>query len=451
VTLHIPTLSALNTAQIGSQSTHWELGQVTQGRVAVGNRANPSINIAGTNYQVTSNLQLAPGESLLLKVSGVSPQLEFSIISRTSTNVGNSGVSSVILSEKFLHDSVAANRNINTSITNLISLLHTSSSIPVPPAIALLIDSMRSRIVRKDGLANPKLLEKSLLSSSLLMSKTSGSKALDGGLLGLLKQIADSLESQRNSSQRVPAGVKYQQALGMSLYLSSEANFLGSFTREVEEQHANLLNLRNRIQEELQQHPYRLLAELPVLFKNQVKSISIRYYEKKSGGENKPEKSDSDYGVDFEFEFDYGKIFTRILIANSLVFLSVGCEKKNTAEHFSRSKNALGERLISYGLKLNKLTVAVHDGYLPLDTDSLEIENECELEKIEHPVFPDSAEQTDEETRTKLRTAHAEGKLPDLEEFALRINAHDIGVTSEIPEQLYCAMACFFAQLFEGK
>lgn len=449
MTLHIPTLSAVNTAQIGSQGADWKLGQVTQGRVATGNQANPSINIAGTNYQVTSKLQFAQGESLLLKVSGVSPQLEFSIISRASSNVGNSDVVSVILSDKFLHNSLVANRNINTSLTNLISLLHTSSSILVPPAIALLIDSMRSRIVREGGLTNPKLIEGSLQGSSLLMSKPSGSKTLETSLLVLLKQIVDSLENQRSSTQRIPAGVKYHQALGMSLYLSGDANFLSTFTREVEEQHTNLLNLRNKTQEDMQQNAYRLLAELPVLFKNQVKSISIRYYEKNSGGENKSDESESDYGVDFEFEFDHGKIFTRILIANSEVCLSVGCEKSNTAEHFTAGKNSLGEKLVSYGLNLKKLTVAVHDGYLPLDADPLELKNGETPEKMEHPVFSDSTAGTDEETRIQLRNAYAEGKLPDLEKFALRIDAQDVGVTSEIPEQLYCAMACFFAQLFE--
>jgi hypothetical protein len=217
VTLHIPTLWSPNTVQIGSQGADWKHGQITQGRVVIGNHASSSVNIAGTNYQVTSNLQLAQGESLLLKVSGVSPQLEFSIISRASTNVGYCDVKSVILSDKFLHNSVVANRNINTSLANLISLLHSSSSSPVPPAIALLIDSMRSRIVREGGLTNPKLIERSLLGSSLVMNKTSSSKTLDGGLLVLLQQIADSLESQRSSTQRIPAGVKYQHALGMSL------------------------------------------------------------------------------------------------------------------------------------------------------------------------------------------------------------------------------------------
>jgi hypothetical protein len=449
VTLQIPTLWPLNTAQIGSQGADWKLGQITQGRVAVGNQANPSINIAGTNYQVTSNLQFAQGESLLLKVSGVSPQLEFSIISRVSTNAGNSDVASVILSDKLLHNSVVANRNINTSLTNLISLLHTSSSIPVPPAIALLIDSMRSRIVREGGLTDPKLIESSLLGSSLLINKTLSSKTLDGGLLVLLQQIADSLESQRSSAQRTPTGVKYQQALGMSLYLSGDVNYLGTFTREVEEQHANLLNLRNRTLEDMQQHAYRLLAELPVLFKNQVKSISIRYHEKKSGEEKESVESDCDYGVDFEFEFDHGKIFTRILIANSVVCLSVGCEKSNTAEHFTTSKKSLGEKLISYGLKLQKLSIAVHDGYLPLDADPPELKTRNTPQEMERHVFSDSTVGRDEDTRIQLRNAYAQGRMPDLKEFALRINSQDVGVTSEIPEQLYCAMACFFSQLFE--
>ncbi|PCI81661.1 MAG: hypothetical protein COB20_01540 [SAR86 cluster bacterium] len=438
-----------NAARIGSQSADWKLGQITQGRVANSNRANPSINIAGTNYQVASNLQFSQGESLLLKVSGVSPQLEFSIISRARRNVGNSDVASVILPDKFLHNSPAANRNINSSLTNLISLLHASSSSPVPSATALLIDSMRSRIVREGGLTNPKLIENSLLSNSLLMSSPSDSKALGGGLLDLLKQIASSLENQRNSAGRIPAGMKYQQALGMSLYLSGDINFLGTFTREVEEQFANLLNLRNRTQEDMQQHAYRLLAELPVLFRNQVKSISIRYLGKKSGG--KREFDGTGCGVDFEFEFSNGKIYTRILITGSSVRLSVGCEKISTAEYLNTSKNSLEERLSNYGLNLKGFTAVVHDGYLSLDTDAPDTKNLHEAEQMKNIVSPTSTERTDEATRIELRNVYTEGKIPKLEEFALQINNQDVEVTSEIPAQLYCAMACFFAQLFEEK
>lgn len=449
MTLKIPILWAPNTARLGAQSADWKLGQITQGRVAGGNRANPNINIAGTNYQVTSNLLLAQGESLLLKVAGVSPQLEFSIISRAPQNVGNSDAASVIPQDKFLHNSPAANRSINTSLANLVNLLHSSSSSLVPPATALLIDSMRSRIVREGGLKSPRLIESSLLGNSLLVSRPSDSKTLDGGLLSLLKRIADSLESQRNATHRIPAGMKYQQALGMSLYLSSNESFLGTFTREVEEQYTNLLNLRNRTQEDLQQNAYKLLAELPVLFKNQVKSISIRYFEKRSGG--KKGSDEASYGADFEFEFGSGKIFTTILISNSLVCLSVGCEKNSTALHLTRSKNSLEGRLRNYGLKLKKLAVAVHDGYLPLNADSPHIKNQHDVKKMGGYALPASAERTDEETRIQLRNAYSEGKMPELEEFALRKNNQVVEVTSEIPAEIYCAMACFFSQLFEEK
>lgn len=447
MTLKIPTLSLPNTIRTGSQSADWKLGQIAQGRVADGSPTNPSVNIAGSRYQVTSNLQFVRGESLLLKVSGVSPQLEFSIISRSPRNVGNSEGVPAILADKFLHSSAATNRNLNTSLTTLIGLLHTSSSSPVPPATALLIDSMRSRLIREGGLTDPKLIQNSLQSSSLLISRSSDSKALDTGLLGLLKQIADSLEYQRNPALRSPVGVKYQQALGMSLYLSGDVNFLATFTREVEEQHTNLLKLRNKGQEELQQHAYRLLAELPVLFRNQVGSVSIRFLEKEAG--EKKGFFDADCGVDFEFEFGSGKIFTRIRIASSLVRFSVGCARENTAEHLITNKNSLQENLSNYGLKLMGLTVAVVDGYLPVETDSADLKKQHETGTMENHVLSASAERTDEATRTRLRDTYAEGKIPRLEEFALRINNQDVVATSEIPEQLYCAMACFFSQLFE--
>lgn len=449
MTLKIPTLTMPDTALRDSQSADWKLGQVIQGRVADNNRGNPSINIAGNNYQVTSNLQFSQGESLLLKVSGTSPQLEFSIISRPSRDVGNSAATSTILSDKFLHSSLAANRNLTASLTNLIGLLHASSSSPVPPSTALLIDSMRSRIVREGGLTNPKLIENSLLGSSLLMSRSSDSNTLEGGLLSLLRQIAGSLESQRNTIRRIPAGVRYQQALGISLYLDNDVNFLRSFTREVEEQYANLLNLRNKMQEDMQEHGYRLLAELPVLYRNQVETVSIRFFGKKAG--RKKGFDETDCSVDFHFEFNSGEIHTRILIKNSLIYLSIGCERTGTVEYLMTNKHSLEERLYNYGLKLVEFRVAVHDGYLPLDPCPPNINNQDGLEKVENSALQASTGRTDKATRIHLHSIYAEGKIPKLEEFTLRIDTQDVGVTSEIPEQLYCAIACFFAQLFEGE
>gem|GEM_PF-4483984 len=447
MTLKIPTLTALNTARIGSHSGDWKIGQITQGRVTDSNRANPSINIAGSNYQVTTSLQLAQGESLLLRVSAVSPQLEFAIISHTSRNVGNTAASAVTLQDKFLHNSPAANRNINASLSNLVGLLHESPSSPVPPAIALLINSLRSRIIRAGGLTNPKLIENSLLGSSLLIRRTSDTNIPNGGLLSLLKQIADSLGNQRSSIRRVPAGMKYQQGLGMMLYLNSDVDSLGRFTREVEEQYSNLANLRNRAQEDMQHHAYRLLAELPVLYRNQVESVSIRFFEKNR--EEKEEFDESDCGVDFKFEFGSGKICTKILIINSSVFLSVGCENGSTVEYLTTSINSLEERLYNYGLKLKEFRAEVHDGYLALDIDSTNAGNPNEAKQLLSHVLPTFAERTDEETRNQLLNAYAEGTIPALKEFVLRINTQEVGVTSEIPAQLYCAMACFFAQLFE--
>ena len=233
----------------------------------------------------------------------------------------------------------------------------------------------------------------------------------------------------------------------MMLYLSSDMDFLGKFTREVEDQYANLANLRNKAQEELQQHAYRLLAELPVLYRNQVESVSIRFFRKNLAGEK--EFDESDCGVDFKFEFGSGKIYTKILIINSSVFLSVGCEKRSTVEYLTTSINSLEERLYNYGLKLKEFRAEVHDGYLSLDIDPTNMENPNEAKQLMSHVLPAFAERTDEETRSQLRNAYAEGKIPALKEFVLRINTQEVEVTSEIPAQIYCAMACFFAQLFE--
>lgn len=448
MTLKIPLPSAASiTLGMGKHSTGWKLGQITQGRVANSNHANPSINIAGTNYQLTSSLQFAPGESLLLKVSEVSPQLQFSVISRTANNVGNNDVAAVVLPDKFLQNSPTSNSNINTSLTNLLQLLHSNSS-QIPPATALLIDAMKNRMLRENGLIHPKLIERSLLSNSILMNNSSESRALDGGLLNLLEQIVNSLESQKNSIKQVPTGAKYQQALAMMLYLSSDMDFLEKFTREVGEQYSKLLNLRNNTQEDMQQYAYRLLAELPVLYKNQAKSVSMRFFEKSS--KERTGTKEIDCGVEFEFDFNNGRIYTKVHILASAVYISLGCERHETAEYFSASKHSLAEKLLNYGLNLKTFQVAVQGDYLPLSTDSVDMEFQ-QIEDQQEERFSRFVEKEDEEIRNRLHNAYLEDKVPDLEEYTLHIENQNVAVTSKIPEQLYCAMACFFAQLLEAK
>ncbi|MBL4574300.1 MAG: hypothetical protein JKY86_14695, partial [Gammaproteobacteria bacterium] len=124
----------------------------------------------------------------------------------------------------------------------------------------------------------------------------------------------------------------------------------------------------------------------------------------------------------------------------------MGCEKRSTVEYLTTSINSLEERLYNYGLKLKEFRAEVHDGYLPLDIDPTNMKNPNEARQLVSSALSAFAERTDEETRNQLRNAYAEGKIPALKEFVLRINAQEVGVTNEIPAQIYCAMACFFAQ-----
>jgi len=451
VILKLSTLSLPNTPSGRSQNAHWKLGQIAHGRVTSGVEGKPAVHISGSAYQLNSNLKLVEGESLLLKVSGVSPRIEFSLVARAQQNVGiNDGVS-IFLSDKILQNTTIADRNINRSLTNLISLLHTSSSSPIPSATAQLINSMRSRLLQADGLANPKLIESSMLGSSLLVGGSghlANSSPLDGGLLGMLMQIVDSLANRRRSLEQLPGGIRYQQALGLSLYQNSDSDFLGKFTRDVEEQFNNLLNLRNKAQEDSQQQAYRLLVELPIVFRNQVSSVSIRLLEEKKEGEQGSESLNC--SVEFEFELNsIGRLYTRILLLDCSVSLFIGCERTTTTDHFAGFQNSLEGRLSAYGLDLKEFQVAAHNGYLSPNPDSQANTDDRKIVQGEDLPSEITEAITDEATRLQLREVYAEGKMPELEEFTLRLNNHNVNVENEIPAHLYCAMACFFAQLFD--
>ncbi|MEX0965164.1 MAG: hypothetical protein WDZ52_14100 [Pseudohongiellaceae bacterium] len=296
---------------------------------------------------------------------------------------------------------------------------------------------MRNNLIRAKNLVNPELLEKSLLTGSLLLSRHPSSKSLDGDLLGLLKQIVESLAKPQYSEQRIPVSTKYQQALGMTLYLSHNREILQKFTRDIEERHTNLLNLRSKAQDDMQQYAYRLQGEMPVLFRNQLKSISIRFFEKKS--ESKKCMNSADCGVDFEFEFENGRTYVGILFTNSLVYFSIACANESRAEDLASRRCWLENRLAHCGLKLQEMKVASRDGYLQ------------EVKYLERLKLPVDKKETHEATSFRLRELYSAGKLPQLKEFSLQLNRHDLEIVREIPAELYCAMACFFAVLFDAE
>ncbi|GJM11621.1 MAG: hypothetical protein DHS20C12_00240 [Pseudohongiella sp.] len=236
----------------------------------------------------------------------------------------------------------------------------------------------------------------------------------------------------------------------MSLYLSSDANSLNGFSRNVEEQCAKLMNLREGTLNLMQHDAYRLLAELPFLFRNRVESISIRFMKRKAKGETESAEADeTECGVEFEFGFDDGKLYTRILIDESQVSVSVGCDNNDTVEYLSASKVGLEERLNSYGLDLCVFSVSIHDDYLPLDQESIDMAIGVHGAATRKAIASIDERRTDEATRAQLRDIYTEGRMPALEEFSLNVSNQDLDAVNGIPEQLYCAMACFFAQLYE--
>jgi hypothetical protein len=450
----IPSLLTPTLETQGAKNMPWKLGQEVHGRVINGLQGNPVVNIGGSNYWLKSALHFNQGELLMLKVAGLSPTVQFSIIDRSSTSLRSNDATSVILSDKFLHGRTIADQNLSSSLSNFINLLHASSSQPIPSSTMLLINSLRNKLLKSNGLTNPKLIQNSFINGSLLVANqvlTSSSQIANGGLLPLLMQIARSLKNDSAKRGGLFTGLNYKSALGLSLYQNRDTEILQSFSRQAEEQCLNLNKLRVGAQEDMQLQAYRLLVELPIIFKNHIRSISVRVLKQKTGKTSKT--TNETCSVEFEFELkEDGKVYIRIFLLKSIVSFFVGCERSGVSNNLKAKKNMLEERLNLYGLQLGEFKCHINDGHLALGTEHYQQHSEHEAHGEQHTKAQEKETLTatiEDPTRLQLQEVHSQGEIPELEEFSMYLNNSKAVINAEIPEYLYCAMAAFFAQLLE--
>ncbi len=418
------------------------------GTVVGNGKGNSIVSIGGNNYWLNSSLQFGQGEALMLKVAGLTPVVHFSLINRIRKNVGNGEVSTSISTDKILQGVAGSGRNLNSGLTGLISLLHFGSNQPLPQATLQLIESMRRQLLKSGGLTNPGQIRHSVLNGSFVTTgQETGSKAPEGGLQSLLHQIVDSLVLHRGAVGKLPVSGNYQHALGLSLYQSDDGDLLRSFTRNVEEGYLNLSNSKHRHQDEMQQ-PYRLSVELPVVFKDHIRSISIRFAERKRG--DREDSRDDICSAEFELELqNYGHVYSRIAIQGTKVSYHIGCENEAVAIHLGRCERAITEALDAYGLTLDTFHCAVKDGHLP--REARQYLTQKPESRQNDTVLDDQPEpaSTDESLRRRMREAHEHGKVPVLDEFKLQIDNQPVPLGTEMPVELYCAMASLFVQLLE--
>lgn len=447
----IPNLSNYPSIPKGTANPGWKIGEIMPGKIVSNGKGNSIVNIAGNNYWLNSPLNFKQGESLMLRVAGLSPMIHFSLVNRVRENVGNTEALNMSAQEKVLQNLAASDRNLNSSVTNLISLLHFGSTQTLPPATLQLLDAMRRRLLKSSGLGNPSLIRHSVLNGSIVnggSTALSSAAAGDNGLQSLLHQLVDSLTLQRNGAGALPALANYRAALGVAQYLSNDGDLLRSFTRSAEEQYLNLTTSKSKSQEEMPFPPYRLFVELPVVFKDHISSISIRFAH---GGRKSTEES-SEEACSVEFELDLpacGRIYTSISILKASVTYYIGCERERVAFHLSHRDAAVAESLVAYGLRLGEYRCEVREGHLAPDAGP-HTEGDADAAKPAMPHVEDSdIAAIDESLRKRLHEAHDRGHMPELKEFNLQIDQQPVVLETEIPVELYCAMAAFFVQLLE--
>tara|TARA_R110002073_G_scaffold131684_2_gene278375 strand:+ start:706 stop:1983 length:1278 start_codon:yes stop_codon:yes gene_type:complete len=419
------------------------------GKVVGSGKGNSIVSIGGNNYWLNSPLQFAQGESLMLRVAGLTPMVHFSLVNRIRKNVGNGEVSTMSPTEKLLQGFAESGRSLNNNLTSLISLLHFGSNQALPQATLALIDSLRRRLLKSGNLSNPSLIRHSVLNGSLVSTgkgAPSASNASGTGLQYLLHQIVDSLAMHRGAVGKSPIMGNYQQALGLSSYQSIDGDLLKSFTRNVEEQYLNITNSKTKPQDELQLQPYRLVVELPVVFKDHIRSITIRFAGRKHS--NKKESKEDVCSAEFELELqDNGFVFVRISILGTNVSIHIGSENEHVATHLEDCEMALARALDAYGLNLEVFRTEVKNGHLSpepaANPKSVKPESGIARDELSDPTS------TDEALRHRLHEAYDQGQMPELDEFKLQLDNQPVPIDTEIPVELYCAMASLFVQLLE--
>lgn len=435
----------------GAANTGWKIGEIMPGKIVSSGKGNSIVSIGGNNYWLNSALSFKQGESLMLRVAGLSPMIHFSLVNRVRENVGNNEAVNLSAQEKVLQSLAGSDRSLNSSVTNLISLLHFSSTQSLPPATLQLLDAMRRRLLKSSGLGNPSLIRHSVLNGSIVnggSAALSSAAAGESGLQSLLHQLVDSLAIQRNGAGALPALANYRAALGVAQYLSNDGDLLRSFTRSAEEQYLNITNSRSKTQEELPFPPYRLFVELPVLFKDHVSSISIRFVH--GGRKSREEPSEEACSVEFELDLPAcGQIFTSISIREASVTYYIGCARERVAFHLSHRDAAVAESLVAYGLGLSEFRCEVHEGHLAPDAGPHTERDAGPAQPSDSPDADCDIAAIDESLRKRLREAHDQGQMPELKEFNLQIDKQPVVLETEIPVELYCAMAAFFVQLLE--
>lgn len=444
-------LNALPPRTTVSLNPSWKLGDIMQGRVVGNGKGNAIVNIRGNNYWLNSPLQFSQGESLMLKVAGLTPMVHFTLVNRIRKNVGNSEVMSMNATDKILQSSNNADRGMNSSLTSLISLLHFGSTQALPQATLELIDSLRRRLLRSSGLMNPSLIRHSILNGSLVSSRHGAAgtaQPAESGLQLLLAQIVDSLAVHKDAVGKFPVVGNYKHALGISLYQSSDGDVLKSFTRSVEEHYQNLCNSKPKPQEEMLMQPYRLAVELPILFKEQIRSLTIRFDDRK----RREKQNSNDDACSAEFELELGScgfVYARISIENMKASFLVGCEQERVAVHLGRCEKAITEALDVYGLMLEEFRCDIKNGHLSLEPVPRKKSQNGMLEKAIDRGAQRTPIQTEESLRQKMHEAHDQGQVPELDQFTLQLNNKKAPAGTNIPVELYCAMSSLFVQLLE--
>lgn len=434
----------------GVQSLGWQVGQIKPAQISPGALGQTIVNIDGKAFNVSSSVQLPLGDVVMLRVAELYPAIVLALVKRTQGNVRNSDASTVVLSEKFSQGILSSETNARGQLSSLIAMLHFNSSLPLPPATTVLIDALRRRLTRPDKLIQPQQLKAALSNDSLQISTSNtSSRAANSGLAAILMGIAASLESKSLTRQYPLGTLGYRQSMGLDLYGESDKEQLKAFSRRVHEQVSNLIALKQLAHEDMQQKICRLLIELPVLDRDQIKSLRVRFFERRSKSKQEPDSSQS--SVEFEFELiDCGLIHARIELYDTAAVLSIACENVEFAESIRSAEASLSGRLMAYGLYLQEYEVTIGSA-IPNSKAENPTQRGESSSLSESPIEDsyDDMTTSDEYTRKLLQDAFSQGAIPDLNEFTLEQDRQVVNTGTEIPENLYCAMAVLFATLFQ--
>jgi hypothetical protein len=365
--LDLPRLrSALTGFTQAGKSPAWKLNQELQATVIATKANQTRLRIEGQTFETQTAIALKPGQSLLIKVVSLEPQISFALINPATKESGATAHQSVVISEKLVQMESARTRSSIADLINLINNHSASALRSLPSGSPDLLAALQKQAITKGQLSDPGKLKLAVEDSGLLFeskvdARTKGDQTLgrsiNGDLKGQLLKLMGALGAGISPVALGAGRSAEAEAFGITQYRNNEQNALNTrllLLNRTEQALTQISTNQGRTLHETQQGSLRWLFELPVNFGSYSTSIPLFISHGRANIEEIGELNlwKASFTVDLPRT---GKIEVEISIHKDSVYVVIGCEQGATRTELERHAPVLMKNLGLNDLQLASL------------------------------------------------------------------------------------------------